>query len=201
MAATTIFYRSITLQPGEQFTLPPNAELIGATNSGALESTCTIPELEDLACYVASLATLSNAQTGSDTVFWGHDTGVAPGAAKIAGYSLSGTKTYFVGDYRNDDPGAFLDMRFSASTIASVVAEMITNGLGIVASATGVEPGDGDNGTITYFLIKTIPSIANNLKLLYRSSAPGTGTVEYEVPFVPIADVVAGDNSTIPACP
>ena len=144
MASTTTLYKSITLQPGEMFTLPPGGELLGATSSDELESTCDLPELEELDCYVASLATLSISQSGSDTVFWGHDESDT-GAAQILGFTLSDVPTLFTTPYRNEDPSIYLDMRFSVNTIFNMLAEMKSLGVGFTQFNTNAEPGDLDN--------------------------------------------------------
>jgi len=51
MSTTTVIYKSITLTPGEQFTLPPNAELVGASSPADLESSCDLPSLATLECF------------------------------------------------------------------------------------------------------------------------------------------------------
>ena len=51
MATIKTFTHSITINPGEVFTLPPNSEILFATDPSGLESVCvTIPETE-LKCY------------------------------------------------------------------------------------------------------------------------------------------------------
>lgn len=47
-------YASITLNEGDQFTLPPGAVIIAATDTSAFTSTCPVPDnLENYACYIS----------------------------------------------------------------------------------------------------------------------------------------------------
>jgi len=52
--ATPCIYKSVTLVEGEQFNLPPGAQIIAASDSTAFTSTCPIPsELETFKCYIS----------------------------------------------------------------------------------------------------------------------------------------------------
>jgi hypothetical protein len=50
MPTTTV--RTITIKPGERFTLPPGATVIYTSNSDSLESVCDIDAAADMQCYV-----------------------------------------------------------------------------------------------------------------------------------------------------
>lgn len=66
--ATAIQYvtKTIKLIPGESFTLPPDATIIFASDSGGLGSTCdNIPETEPLSCYYYQWE-LEGPNSGSD---------------------------------------------------------------------------------------------------------------------------------------
>lgn len=43
--------KSVTLKPGESFTLPPGAELLYTSDSNALSSDCTIPPDQEFSCF------------------------------------------------------------------------------------------------------------------------------------------------------
>lgn len=53
MAAITCIYKSVTLQAGETFVIPPGGELIGVSDAAAIVSSCDeeIPENEEV-CYM-----------------------------------------------------------------------------------------------------------------------------------------------------
>ena len=48
---TTRIFKTIVLQPGEAFTLPPDGELVFLSDPTAVDSLCEIPPLQPYSCY------------------------------------------------------------------------------------------------------------------------------------------------------
>lgn len=193
---TTTVYNSIRLAAGETFTLPPGAELI-ATEQGesSITSTCPIPPLENLGCYVALFGTPSPAQQGGDTIYFG------TGNAKISGFRLNRVDQNFNTVYVNSGP----DLQFLSTDLDPLGVELKTKVPAIFDSANSFTLSNrNDNGTLSYFLIKTVPSIANNLEMIYTTSIPSDGNnfgTTYYVKFVPLADIIAAGYVGYPSCP
>lgn len=48
---TTRIYKTVVLEPGESFTIPPDGEVVFISNSTGIDSLCPIPPLEEYVCY------------------------------------------------------------------------------------------------------------------------------------------------------
>lgn len=189
--------KSVVLVPGEKFTLPPESTLIGSSNTVDLTSNCEIPTLEELSCYVAIIA--AGADDGSSTQYYEGD------AAHLLGYRLNGVVTYFAGagatgggHLPNDVSGLF-DLTALGTEIKTLLPAIIdTDGFGV---------SDNDRGGLNIFLIQTIPSIANNLQLVYFTSTPisdpgvGTSDATTYIEFMTRAEAVTAGYNDVPACP
>lgn len=92
--SNTDVYRTISLVPGESFTLPPNASVV--TYTGDLTSTCDIlPDPEDLACY-ATIFTVADDRNPS----------VPYERVYIKGFRINDEDMFFVNSDINVDAGA-----------------------------------------------------------------------------------------------
>jgi len=190
--ATTTITKAVTLLPGESFTLPPGATLIGASNPANITSTCPLPTLETLACFVAMMGG-TDSDSAEDT-YWEPDS-----RARLVGFDLSGVRTLFpspVGGVNGcyDGPGMITQLQTALPAIifADSGAKVEDSPLGDVGSC------------LSYILIQTIPSVANNLRLVFTSTGPisgGTELVEVTVKFRPYADVQADGYEDLPANP
>jgi hypothetical protein len=199
----TSLTKAVLLKPGESFTLPPGATLVAASDEAAIESTCDIPDLEELTCYVYHIV-VGKEGGGGDTLFWDKD------SFRIKGWSFNNT------DYFLPEP---LDASFSGSgcyvthvlghTIDTVSAPLKqhANDSGIYIDAIVADSlqsdGDGDNGCNTFIVIRTIPSVASKLTLMIGPGAIFTTNVSDQVVAYVKAKTYAdmAGNAGVPACP
>lgn len=136
--------KSITLLPGESFTLPPGATVIAV--SGTLDSTCDdLPNPEALQCYSIQWE-IEGPNSGSDA--W--ENGV------INSLVIGGTTTTVNANaYLNDDDG-------HAKVIGAFTAAGVFSGI-----TTGLESvGDMNKFGVCF---KSIPSIAADVYLVITS--------------------------------
>lgn len=190
--ATTTIIKSVTLQAGENFVLPPNSTLLGADTPGNITSNCELPTLETLSCYLALLGG-TDTDSAEDT-YWEPDS-----RARVIGFELSGVRTLFpveVGGANGcyDGPGIITQLQ---AALPAIIA---------VDSSANNESGPvGDVGScLSYILIQTIPSVANNLRLVLTSTGTisnGTELVEVTTGFRPYADVLAEGYQDLPVSP
>ncbi len=186
----TTVTRTVTLAQGEKFVLPPGAVLKGSTDNNAFTSTCPIPTLETLACYVAIFG--SNIKEGDYGYFEGDQ-------AYIIGYRLNGVETIFTEPFRGSKPSGFFDLD-------GLGLAMKTSMPGIIQTDGGIH-GDGSRGQLNYLLIQTIASVATKLELIFQGGAPldvepqGNTTAISYVPFRTRASVITAGYEEVPACP
>lgn len=189
-SAATKALRTATLVAGEKFILPPGAVLKGSTNNNAFTSSCILPTLETLACYVAIFA--SNHQEDDYGYFEGNQ-------AYITGYRVSGVDTLFPEPFRGSDPLGLFDLNAIAEALQTAFP-------GIVAYAADTH-GDNSRGQLNYLLIQTIPSLAENLELLFQGGAPldvepqGNIYAVSRVPFRLRSAVISDGYEEVPECP
>lgn len=93
-------FKTVSLAAGEQFNLPPGAELLGSSNVNAITSTCPIPKLEDQAHYTIYHAFSAQGDVDGHSAFMqGSDVYVQLG---ILGHELGlGTYTFSTTDVVN----------------------------------------------------------------------------------------------------
>jgi hypothetical protein len=185
--------KSVTLVGGEKFTLPPNSKLLGGTDIDALTSNCDIPTLEALSCYIAAIG--SGGDGGDTEMFEG---GGGGSGAHISGFTFNDVDTNFTASYGSDVNGVF-NLTALGIELSSLIG-------GIVQTANA-ERHDNSRGAINYFLIQTIPSIANNLKLIFRGSAPldltpsTNSQVFSRISFSTRESFITNGYTGIPLCP
>lgn len=160
MATTTTIYKSVLLQPGEQFTLPPGAELISATDTDSITSTCDISDLQGLNCYTF---VFGNAGTDGDQSQLFESETPDKSNVKIIGISVDGIDYLFnSAQYSQDDDGRYLD------------PDLINAINGTAAGQVMFEPEYGywimnDNGTMNYITFKGVPAIVKTLSLIFSA--------------------------------
>ncbi len=185
--ATTCAYRSLQLSPGEQFVLPPGAELIGATDPDSIQSLCADTDaLEEMQCYVAMLATVPG-DTNNDYYDCVNQ--------HLEGYELNGVFTPFTPHFSNDQ----LACRFNSQAILNKLKELLP----AVVATSYAWAGDSD-GEKNYLVIKTIPSIGSNLVFRWSTEAAVSGqmsTVLFKANFIKVSDAIAAGHEFIPDCP
>lgn len=186
--ATTTIIKSVTLQAGESFVLPPGATLIGTDNASNFTSTCELPELETLSCFGVVLAAFEN--DNADTEYF------EQGTQYIKGFELSGVYYGFTADVVNTGANGTFDMTELYNKMKALLPAIIDGNTGYA--------GDATNGQRNYLVISTIPSVGNNLVLRIVTSSPaGSGyqTVTYKSAFYPYADLSALGYESFPECP
>lgn len=148
-------YKSVTLQPGEVFTLPPGATLVSATDVNAITSTCAIPTLETLECYCLR-------------VIIQNDTG---GATEPFQYNAVKTNGLWVGETFYpwaDGDGTIQNFSDIQDHMFEWMAAMPSIG-GLFSGFCQTNQSEGSYGDGFTLCFKTIPSIGNNLKLEYQT--------------------------------
>lgn len=159
-------YKSVTLAAGEQFNLPPGAVLVAATDESAISSTCPIPELEELKCYI--IAAYASDEVGCGTGVWEGDAN-----ATISGITIAGT--YYSLNVGSNDSGSFY--------MDQVVNWINSNPSysGMLQNASYGRDWDGNcRGGVATLCFKTIPSIAENTYLHLNTSlvSPGNSGID-----------------------
>jgi hypothetical protein len=186
-----IIYKSIVLQPGEQFILPPGAVVISSTNASATQSSCDdLDSLEDLECFTF---VFGNAATdgGSAQLF------EAPGFPVVA-FRVGGAK------YTLDPP-------FAPSTTSSPVGQYDLAGLvsainsktgGVLVNPVLGEHNEGGHGIIEFITFRTTSSLADTMELIMRAGTSiGFNETEYvELSIRPRATSTLTAYSGVPNC-
>lgn len=187
--ADNCIYKSVTLQAGESFTLPPGAQIISASNVGALTSTCPIPtDLEQPACYIAIIPWINNTNDNDD--YWELDSDVS----YFSGIYLNNIKTNFDTSVRIDNPGG-LALKLK-NTIPAILFSTWSFG--------GSFPPIANFNGRYYILIQTIPSIAENLEIEYNNDSPmptGPGMTFARFAFKPLSYYQDLGYGNLPTCP
>lgn len=178
--------KSQTLQAGEPFVLPPGAVILGANDVDSLNSVCnSLTGLETLGCYIAFIGShdySSEAFSYKNRVF-------------ARGYRLNNIDTLFTTEINNTDGDECV-------VLTAVGEKLLDANIGVIQYVEKHVGIDGTDQTcVGMLLIKTIPSVANNLELLFRLDAEDTGqntNTFPRIPFIPLADYA---NIHKPACP
>lgn len=198
MAGTTTIYKSVTLEPGEQFTLPPNSELIGASAPEQLDSTCDLPTLEELGCYAFTIGL--NPEEGAASEIFEADNN---SNIYISGIKVGNTSYSFSSPVTSAVPTGLIDLVDLANKINTAGAgEVLLNVSTGFKLDYGI--GTGSRATMNYIVFKTLPSIGSSIRLICSASAPvftvpaSNPLVAFEIPARPYADV--SDFENIPEC-
>jgi len=161
--------RSITLQAGESYVLPPGAEIISATDIDLIESTndcANLDNVEDLNCYIFVL--IGAKETGSDSNPWQEDSETQVNSLTVGQIIYSNVTTIMgdAGDYFTD-------------RLASIIsADQNLNGILLdPTSAWAVDTETNPNnsrGAVATLCFKTVPSLAAQMYLTIQTRLEGT---------------------------
>lgn len=150
---TTCIYKSVTLQQGETFVLPPGAELIGSTNESAITSSCDEEfDLEEIQCYTIQVQ--ESISDGGDAAY---------NDVYITEATLNGTTTIF------STPISFDNCSGCIPTSSITQLQNALNEMGILGAFSDWSgyadeiPNSGDAAMVIMICFKTFPSIAQNL--------------------------------------
>jgi hypothetical protein len=177
-------YRSITLAAGESYVLPAGAELVGVNGSITDEAGCAnLANVENLSCYVASIGAFSD--TGDPQYGETESSALHPLVCK--GIFQNGIYTPFItGDQVGFGQGTNGGC-FDGNGIGTAVKGLMP---GVIYSEGGSNPSSAEHSgqnCLTYVLIQTVPSLAENLYLWMAHSAPldgpGTEATDFVIPF------------------
>jgi len=188
MATTSCIYQSVTLQPGEIFTLPPGAEVVSITDLASItsEDDCLdTSNLEALECFGVILGD-SN-----------------PGGSETPVYSvvtLLGIRINDV-DYPFDIPVT----NASLNTVNLKAAVDETTFGPLITDITMTSRVDGDRGNVHYVAFKSIPSITDDMYFYGVGtgvvSAPPTASIPISFKVTTYDELIAsGGSFTYPTC-
>jgi hypothetical protein len=193
---TTKIYKSVSLLPGEEFTLPPNATLISSTDTASLTSTCDIADLEELACYAFVFGNAGD-EGGDNQLF--EASNVDESSVPARGI-YSGNKFYPFNElvFPQDDSGIYP---------ISLIDSINTTTLGQVIFSAKImnDVNSNDHGTMSFITFKALPSMASSLQLSFFTYAPefNQGNTDnqnliFNIPARPYSEVEHYNN--IPTC-
>lgn len=188
MATTNTLYKSINLESGEQFTLPPGAELISATNIAELESTCNLGTLEDLNCYAFVFGNAED-DGNDDQLFEATEHANTP----VVGIKFNDTIYTFSSPFNAIPDYGVYDL---ANLITAINGTSAGNLLFEASSSNWLR---GDKGTVSYIVFKSTPSIIKNLYLIMQTpGSGGSSIITFYIPVSTYSDVSGLTN--IPSC-
>lgn len=196
---TTILYNSITLQPGEQFILPPNAELVGAESIADIDSTCTLPELDDVDCYTAIIAFAGN--DGSVSQAWeiqGLFGLVVSGSVELVGFATKAgatapTVTTFTSPYTFNVPFGI------DGGLDPLKTELLAKLSGVFNLQVAQSSSEMNRRYKLYVNFKTTALIAESLFMVVKTTTQGE-VINY-VPFQLHSTIVSGGGQeNLPTC-
>lgn len=181
--------KSITLLPGESFTLPKGATLKASDNEGALTSNCPIPDLEDLNCYAFVFG--NGEDDGDDSQLF---ESAGSSNTPVIGILFNGVKHLFSTPFASITGTGHYDKPAIAAAINGTPAGQL------IFNMQYESHDNNDNGVMSYIVFKTTPSIAKSLQLLMQTYAPGfdSETIDFIIPVRDHADVASYAN--MPAC-
>lgn len=153
--------KAATLVEGEVFVLPPGAVLISASDPNLITSTCDIPPLETLSCYIIPLVATDADVTDSQSA-WMYE---AP--TKIISLNVNGISYPL-------DIGMTTDGAFNVEEVVTFVAG--TSELqGMLLDLTSNKADTNTRGGIATLCFKTIPSVATNMYLEVQTNLQDPG--------------------------
>lgn len=200
----TEIYNSIVLQPGEQFTIPPGATLVGADDPESITSDCELPELETLECYTAVL--IIGGTEGNESQAWeaaasDGDEGGVGGEVTIKGVAIRNsngtiTETNFSGDYRFRD---FFGFYGDATQLREELRTAIKAISGTITLESYV-PSSTDRYQMFYIMVETVPSAISDVFIMAKTNSVGSGDVIVYLPFYANDSDYMSDKPNAPSC-
>ena len=200
---TTCITNTITLVSGQSFILPPGSKIVGASDVNSIESACAdLNNLEQYECFVAIVGT-NFMQNIDNEVTYG-SRGKSNNNTFIEDYAINNVHIKFPSKMileTGDNNGYF--------QAANVVSNLETIPGVMAASYNGTDNTSGGRQSypgISYFVIKTLPSVALNVQLVLttfvsQTSIQGTNTSFQRFAFKPMENAITEGYIGIPACP
>lgn len=188
---TPCTYKTVTLTPDEQFTLPPGAEIVSASDINSISSTCPIPtNLETPSCYGIVIAAHQDSTGGTEV--W-----VGPGDDNII----------FTGVYLNDLFYSFSSPILYNGTNIITALQNLPFGPAMTDFCTSSEDDLGNDSRKTYIIFNTVPSIADNMQLYGYTKGPnvgggsGFGNVYFSHPVQLRSFIISQGHANVCNCP
>ena len=189
----TCTFHTVTLLPGEQFNLPPGAEVISITDSGAITSNgcANLDNIETPVCYGFVIA--SHDDTDSDTQVW-----VGDG---------SNPNIFYIGVYLGDIYYPFTASAGYDGTAIITQLEALSFGSIMTGFCTSTSNDGTADSKKSYIIFNTIPSIGDNLKLYGYTAGPnngggtGFGAVYFDHPCLLRSEIIDLNHRDVCDCP
>lgn len=180
--------KSVKLQAGEIFTLPPGATLVSATDINAITSTCDTGTLEELICYTFVFG--NAAKDGNVPQFFEECSPIV--GIKVNNKFVEFPEAYF--PTTSDIIGQY--------NLTKMVIDINNATGGALIDPKIGEHNEGAAGIISFITFKAIPSVANTLelKLLTCSAREFNADENLEVWFKPRLTSTLSHYSGLPTC-
>lgn len=203
--------KSVTLAEGETFVLPPGAELIGATDPGAITSVndcAPTDNLQTLACYTCIIGI--GAEDGNASQLWEAEptSGSGGGDVRLVGIAnktslgtidtlYNFTTTYDWLDYtglRANGVGGSTAQTSLATDVMTLIGD-----LGVLSCSVSQALNSSHYYNV-YVTIVTFPSVAENLSLKVTTSATTSGLIIGFFKFFPTTEAYVQGHPSPPQC-
>jgi hypothetical protein len=183
--ATICVTNSITIQPGENFVLPPGAEIIGSTDVDSITSSCVdLTNVEEPELFIALVPTFNNSNGIGE--FFESDSAAGDGQF-VTGHSLNKVDTFY------SFKGAPGDGYYGTALLLSQDLTNIPALNQLISVVPGIFAGNGyttNNGSsanrLYIWQIKVLPSIGKNLEVLFGTDGEnflGEAIMPYRIKF------------------
>jgi hypothetical protein len=185
--------RSITLQAGESYVLPPGAEIISATDVTLIQSNndcANLDNVEDLNCYIFVL--IGGKNEGSDSNPWQTDAETRVNSLTV-GQIIYSNVTAGMGDAGN----------YFTDQLASIIsADQNLNGILLdPTSAWAVDTEtspDNTRGAVATLCFKTVPSLAAEMYLTIQTRLAATPSPTFA--FAKVYPILYTDYTGVGKC-
>lgn len=193
MAVT--YTHTITLNPGEQFTVPPGGKILFTTDNAGLESVCAELPTEELACYGFILIAATGVNGGETEVF--EDTQI-----KYLGVNLNGEYYPFAAPVGYGSAGTIPDPTPTVPLVDALQA--LPFGSMFIEPCVSSSDDTSRQSLKHYIIFKTTPSIGDNIEVVAQTSSPNNGSgipqVQFIVPGKTYASIVSEGNNNVCEC-
>lgn len=190
-------YNSVTLAEGDSFVLPPGATLIAATVPGNLtsENDCAADEIANLETFICYSFRISGAcDDNSQSENW------EPALSTVLGISVSGVFYPFGTTFSaaNSFTTTWSDAFNSIPALSNLFSNFTNN------FAINCEQGLGGSkrGWTNAFTFATIPSIGDNLEIVFQTTTTSQlgGNTTYSNSVIRYDDWGANGDGPVPEC-
>lgn len=185
MATVTTYTHSITLNPGESFTLPANSKILFTTDNTGLESVCAdLPE-ESLACY----GFVAFGQFPDDD---GRTDVIETDDVRIVGVEYNGTRYNFTNEkLLTDGVGVYAEL------------DALGYGLAMTNKQTVLSMDNTREVIKMIYQFQTLPSIATKLRIIAQGPVPDPDAIAggyYYFPVITYQELVDQQHSNLYEC-